>query len=139
MKVKNIKIQKIKINETKIEFKDVKERMLKRFYVKHFNDLFHKITTNQQNEYNNKEKENRIEDIINECKAKNYVITDEDKEMFNNMKNQEGNNDIEVYIKYMFYSKKKKSINLPHIKKLKILNEKILSSSIYFIIFFQQN
>lgn len=109
-----------KIKENRIGFKDVKESTLKKFYEEHYEDLLDKIK-NKQNDLDTKAKleEINIDDIKNKCKEKKYVITENDKAMLENMRKEERSNNVEYYNKYMFYTKMKKSIYVPHILKSK--------------------
>lgn len=113
-------IQDNKVNNKKIEFKEVKESVLKTFYEAHYENLYDKIRKAQsQKDINEACEELTINDIKKKCSEINYMITEHDEDILNNMENEKKTNTVEYYNKYMFYSKIKKSIYVPHILKAK--------------------
>ena len=134
------------INEKKIEFKEVKESILKKFYEEHYENLVDKIKDEEVNNYSVKEEEITMDKIFEKCKEQKYIISEDDKKMLNEMKIEERNNiSVEYYNKFMFFTKEKKSIYVPHILKKKsnicsvFLKDKKLTPSDFQITFENNN
>ena len=106
-------INEARQNEKLPEFNKIVGNTLIKFY----NDHHSNILINMNSKVNIHEKEITIDNIKDECIKKNYMISEDDQKILQEMINLKNDPQAEYYNRLMFYEKNKKSIYVPHILK----------------------
>ena len=107
------KINEERQNQKLSEFNKIVGNTLIKFYEDDYSKIMNKMKTKMKVN----EKEITIQDIKKECIKKNYIISESDQKILQEMINSKNTEQAEYYNRLMFYEKNKKSIYVPHILK----------------------